>query len=181
MALRATGSAQWNLHIFFAIRYVVEGGHGCILQESRTGGAMVGFSCRVDPRLERRYWKLVAEHSTALKASAAGLRALPGTGKAFASTQAMWRFLQNDRLPRTTLVQPLCNYARECLEEGVTVHGSLLTYQGVGVESRLSLRESRATFAERKTTMAARERLRRRNGPRSCWSFTTGAAAFSQT
>ena len=52
----------------------------------------------------------------ALKPLAAGLRALPGAGKAFASTQAMWRFLQNDRMKRTTLVQPLWNYAKECLE-----------------------------------------------------------------
>jgi hypothetical protein len=80
------------------------------------GGAMVGFSCGVDPRLERRYWKLVAEHSAALKPLAAGLRALPGTGKAFASTQAMWRFLKNDRMKRTTLVQPLWNYAQEYLQ-----------------------------------------------------------------
>jgi hypothetical protein len=77
---------------------------------------MAGFSGGVDLRLERRYWKLVAEHSTALKPLAAGLRALPGTGKAFASTQAMWRFLKNDRMPRMTLVQPLWQYAKECLE-----------------------------------------------------------------
>ena len=76
---------------------------------------MIGFSCRVDARLERRYWKLVSEHSSALNPLAAGLRALPGAGKAFASTQAMWRFLQNDHMPRTTLLEPLCNYARECL------------------------------------------------------------------
>ena len=76
---------------------------------------MVGFVSRVDPRLERRYWKLVSEHSTALKSSAAGLRALPASGKAFASTQAMWRFLGNDHMPRSRLVEPLCNYARESL------------------------------------------------------------------
>ncbi len=76
---------------------------------------MVGFSCGVDPRLERRYWKLVAEHSAALKPLAAGLRALPGTGRAFASTQAMWRFLKNDRMQRTTLVQPLWNHAQAFL------------------------------------------------------------------
>ncbi len=76
---------------------------------------MVGFSCGVDPRLERRYWKLVAEHSSALKPLAAGLRALPAAGKAFASTQAMWRFLKNDRMKRTTLVRPLWNYTQECL------------------------------------------------------------------
>jgi len=78
---------------------------------------MAGFSCRVDLRLERRYWKLVAEHSASLKPLAAGLRALPEAGKAFASTQAMWRFLQNDNMPRTTLVQPLWNHAREVLAE----------------------------------------------------------------
>jgi len=78
---------------------------------------MVGFSCAVDPRLQRRYWKLVAEHSASLKPLAAGLRALPGSGKAFASTQAMWRFLQNDRIERTTLVQPLWNYARDFVEK----------------------------------------------------------------
>lgn len=77
---------------------------------------MVGFLSRVDPRLERRYWKLVSEHSTALKPSAAGLRALPGSGKAFASTQAMWRFLGNDHMPRSRLVEPLCSYARESLQ-----------------------------------------------------------------
>jgi len=79
-------------------------------------GVMIGFSCGVDPRLQRRYWKLVSEHSAALKPLAAGLRALPGSGKAFASTQAMWRFLKNDRMKRTVLVQPLWQYARECLE-----------------------------------------------------------------
>jgi hypothetical protein len=76
---------------------------------------MAGFFCAVDSRLERRYWKLVAEHSGSLKPLAAGLRALPGAGKAFACTQAMWRFLSNDRMPRTTLVQPLWSYAQEWL------------------------------------------------------------------
>jgi hypothetical protein len=76
---------------------------------------MVGFLSRVDRRLERRYWKLVSEHSASLKPSAAGLRALPASGKAFASTQAMWRFLGNDHMPRSRLVEPLCSYARESL------------------------------------------------------------------
>ena len=77
---------------------------------------MVGFVSRVDPRLERRYWRLVSEHSTSLKASAAGLRALPSSGKAFASTQAMWRFLGNDHMSRSRLVEPLCSCAREYIE-----------------------------------------------------------------
>lgn len=77
---------------------------------------MSDFSCGVDRRLERRYWKLVAEHSAALKPLAAGPRALPGAGKAFACTQALWRFLKNDRIGRVTLTQPLWNHAREFLE-----------------------------------------------------------------
>ena len=37
-------------------------------------------------------------------------------GKAFASTQAMWRFLGNDRMSRSRLVEPLCSCAREYIE-----------------------------------------------------------------
>ena len=46
------------------------------------------------------------------------------------------------------------------IEQGAeaTVHGPALIYEGVGVDSRLSLRESSATFAERKATIAACER-----------------------
>ena len=80
------------------------------------GRIMAGFVSRVDPRLERRYWKLVSEHSTSLKPSAAGLRALPAASKAFASTQAMWRFLGNDHMPRSRLVEPLCSCAREYIK-----------------------------------------------------------------
>jgi hypothetical protein len=77
---------------------------------------MTGFSDPLDPRLERRYWKLVAEHSTSLKTLAAGVRALPGAGKAFASTQALWRFLGNGRMSPARLIQPLRHHARRCLE-----------------------------------------------------------------
>ena len=41
----------------------------------------------------------------------------------------------------------------------VTVHESPPAYPGLGVKSRLSLCESGDTFAERKATMEARERL----------------------
>jgi hypothetical protein len=41
-----------------------------------------------------------------------------------------------------------------------TVYGPLWTYRGYGSESRLSLRESSAAFAERKATIAACEGLR---------------------
>jgi hypothetical protein len=45
-----------------------------------------------DKRLQRRYLQLVQEHLSPVQAIAAGLRALPGTAQAFASTQAAWRF-----------------------------------------------------------------------------------------
>ena len=47
-----------------------------------------------------------------------------------------------------------------------TVHGPLLVYKGHGADSRLSLRERTAAFAERKATIAAWERL-----PLRCWAI----------
>ena len=44
----------------------------------------------------------------------------------------------------------------------VSAHGPRSASSGFGPESRLSLRESGATFAERKATLAAREPLRSR-------------------
>ena len=61
----------------------------------------------VERRLEKRYVQLVGEHAVCGQTVAAGLRALPGLGKAFASTQGMWRFLDNERVGRTVLVRPL--------------------------------------------------------------------------
>lgn len=69
----------------------------------------------VDLRLEKRYEQLVAEHLAPRQAVAAGLRALPGENKAFASTQALWRFLKNPRVGRTVLHRPLVERVREVL------------------------------------------------------------------
>ena len=60
---------------------------------------------------------------------------------------------------------------RKLGQSPVNSYGSLLGYQGVGVESRLSLRESGAAFAERKATMAACERLRSTD---LTWAFLPG-------
>jgi hypothetical protein len=51
---------------------------------------------------------------------AAGLRALPGTAKAFASTQAAWRFYQNPRVPLPQLARPLLAAGREAVAENCT-------------------------------------------------------------
>jgi hypothetical protein len=64
-----------------------------------------------DKRLQRRYLQLVQEHLSPVQAVAAGLRALPGTAQAFASTQAAWRFYANPRVTLPQLARPLIEAA----------------------------------------------------------------------
>jgi Transposase DDE domain len=80
-----------------------------------------------DPRLRRRHLQLVQEHLSPVQATAAGLRALPGTAQAFASTQAAWRFYANDRVTLPQLARPLIDAARAALARddlryALTVH-----------------------------------------------------------
>jgi hypothetical protein len=65
----------------------------------------------VESRLRDRYLQLIQEHLSPLQAVAAGLRALPGTAGAFASTQAAWRFYRNPRVQLQHLAQPLIDHA----------------------------------------------------------------------
>jgi hypothetical protein len=58
---------------------------------------------------------LVAEHLNSAESVAAGLRALPGVRKAFASTQAAWRFYRNERITLEQLAAPLLDAGREAL------------------------------------------------------------------
>ena len=71
----------------------------------------------VDKRLQRRDLQLVQEHLSPVQAVAAGLRALPGTAQAFASTQAAWRFYANPRVTLPQLIQPLIEAARGAVEQ----------------------------------------------------------------
>ncbi len=90
----------------------------------------------LEPRLQRRYQQLVQEHVAPLQAVAAGLRAVPGLARPFASAQAAWRFWANPRTPLKTLAQPLLEAATaavplECLDFALVVHDwSLLHYNG---------------------------------------------------
>lgn len=59
----------------------------------------------------------MAEHLNSAESVAAGLRALPGVRKAFASTQAAWRFYGNERITLEQLAAPLIAAAREALAE----------------------------------------------------------------
>jgi hypothetical protein len=71
----------------------------------------------LEPRLQRRYQKLVQEHLAVTESVAAGLRALPGASAAFASTQAAWRFYANDQVSLVQLAQPLLDHARTAVAE----------------------------------------------------------------
>jgi hypothetical protein len=53
----------------------------------------------------------------AVDSLAAGVRGLPGTAQAFASTQAAWRFYHNDRVSYEQLAAPLLERARLSLTE----------------------------------------------------------------
>jgi hypothetical protein len=63
----------------------------------------------------------VQEHAAPLQGVAAGLRAVPGLARPFASAQAAWRFWLNPRVGLKALAQPLLQEARtavplECLD-----------------------------------------------------------------
>ena len=62
----------------------------------------------VDSRLNDRYHRLVAEH--------AGLKALPDKVSSFASTQAAWRFYQNESVSLPKLQEPLTAAAHEGMQ-----------------------------------------------------------------
>jgi hypothetical protein len=90
---------------------------------------------KLEPRLQKRYHKLVLEHITINSEIAAGPRALPGNGKAFASTQGAWRYYANPKVTLKALGAPLIEQARdflatECRDYALVVHDwSNLSYE----------------------------------------------------
>jgi hypothetical protein len=72
---------------------------------------------KLEARLQSRYEKVVKEHLSPSQVLAAGLRALPGAGRAFASTQGLWRFLANERVTLPALGVPLLACGRELLAQ----------------------------------------------------------------
>lgn len=81
----------------------------------------------LEPRLQRRYQKLVNEHLHTSEGNAAGSRALPSVNEAFASTQAAWRFYSNQEVTLPGLIAPLQQQAqrdlpRLCRSYGLVLH-----------------------------------------------------------
>jgi len=80
-----------------------------------------------DPRLQRRYEKLVNEHLHTSENQAAGSRALPSVNETVASTQAAWRFYGNPSVTLSGLAKPLLEQARGdlpvvCRSYGLVIH-----------------------------------------------------------
>jgi hypothetical protein len=119
----------------------------------------------LEPRLQRRYQQLVQEHLQLSQSVAAGLNALPGTGSSFASTQAAWRFYQNENVSLPALVQPLLEQARHsaaaaCQEYGLIVHDwSLLNYhRHASKADRIGSKRNRAEGYELQTALLLSDR-----------------------
>jgi hypothetical protein len=71
----------------------------------------------LEPPLQWRYQQLVTEQMSPTQTVAAGLRALPAGAKAFASTQAAWRFYSNPAISLPQLVKPLIASAKQMLTD----------------------------------------------------------------
>lgn len=71
----------------------------------------------LEPRLQRRYHKLVVSHMRAASPLVAGVAALPDKGKAFAAIQGAWRFHNNDHVTLSALIEPLREVGRERVAE----------------------------------------------------------------
>jgi hypothetical protein len=90
----------------------------------------------MDRRLQKRYSQLVETHMNVVQAIAAGIKALPRTGPAFAATQAAWRFFANPRVTLAKLIEPLQEIGRQAAAESsspyaLVVHDwSKLDYDG---------------------------------------------------
>jgi Transposase DDE domain len=90
----------------------------------------------MDVRLQKRYLQLVESHMNVVQAVAAGIKALPRAGSAFAATQAAWRFFANQQVTLGKLIEPLREVGRQACDEShsafvLLVHDwSKLDYDG---------------------------------------------------
>mgnify|MGYP000953334033 CR=1 FL=1 len=73
-------------------------------------------------RLQKRYRQLVESHLNVVQAVAAGVKAIPGVGKAFAATQAAWRFFRNPNVTLPELVQPLRDVGRQACQQSSSAY-----------------------------------------------------------
>lgn len=115
--------------------------------------------------MQRRYEHLVLEHLSPAQAVAAGLRALPGMGSAFASTQAAWRFYRNPRARLRAVAEPLIIEARQAVSQTcdqfvlVAHDWCQLHYNGhESKQDRVTLSQSKDLGYELQTALAISDR-----------------------
>jgi hypothetical protein len=93
---------------------------------------------QAEPRLRRRYDRLIVSQLSSAQRLAAGVHAPPTLAKGFATTQAAWRFYGNERVSLAELCSPLVEHARAlvptCCDEWlpVVLDWSNLHYNGHG-------------------------------------------------
>ncbi len=80
----------------------------------------------MDTRLQKRYLQLVESHMNVVQAVAAGVKALPRAGKAFAATQGAWRFFANPRVTLGELIKPLREVGRQACNESLSPYALLV-------------------------------------------------------
>lgn len=126
---------------------------------------MVELITEFEPRLHRRYQQLVMEHLSPAQKIAAGLRALPDHGSAFASTQAAWRFYANPRVTHQELMTPVLEYAQkavqaECQHYALCIHDWSPLYYGkhTGKQDRLQLGKEKTLGYELQTSLVISDR-----------------------
>jgi hypothetical protein len=108
---------------------------------------------------------LVREHLAPVHRTAAGLRAGLATRRAFASTQAAWRFYANDRIDLADLARPLIAAARdgvrsECRHYALVVHDWSPLHYGAheGKRDRVALSQSHDLGYELLTSLVVSDR-----------------------
>jgi hypothetical protein len=68
-----------------------------------------------EPRLQRRYHRLIVSQLSSAQRLAAGVHAPPALARGFATTQAAWRFFSNPRITLPQLCRPLVAHACEAV------------------------------------------------------------------
>ncbi len=86
----------------------------CVVNEREVKFEQAKFKgMQLDLRLQTRYEKLVMANVNVTQNLSAGIKAISDGNTAFAHTQALWRFLSNERIDLPTLSEPILALARE--------------------------------------------------------------------
>lgn len=80
----------------------------------------------LESRLQNRFRQLVVETLHVSEGIAAGVRALPGAATTFASTQAAWRYFNNERVGLPDLAEPLIACGSQALSGSSDRYGLLV-------------------------------------------------------